>query len=300
MKKTKNFLDEVKSMNIIICCASGLSSSIIAQKMRVEIRSRNLDYKVASINLDDLEGYLNTVDIILVAPQIASQLQFIEKSVEDKGILVSLISRSDYVNFDGVKLVEQIQFLRGQSLPVENRDNNYNEKSLFKRSYVFFRNCLIQIVMILAFSTLIYVIRNLIHLKIIDLIFFPLELIIINSFTIYVTVILGYNFGKELKIRSDISLVLGFLVYTCLLPINFINDYSILIMGKITYIDLKYFGFEYSFLAIFISFLALTLYRFLENRLLGKWKEILPKMFEPVIPLLIIFTMILLIRNLIY
>ncbi len=88
-------------MKLLICCASGMSSSLLVQKMRDEVKLQKLhDIKIGSCSKDQLHKYIEEADVVLIAPQ----LHFFEQEIHDLASLhqtrVINISMDDYGSFN--------------------------------------------------------------------------------------------------------------------------------------------------------------------------------------------------------
>lgn len=67
-------------MKLLVCCASGMSSSLLVQKMRDEVKRQQLNgIKIGSCSRDQLRKYIDEADVILIAPQ----LHFFEQQIND-------------------------------------------------------------------------------------------------------------------------------------------------------------------------------------------------------------------------
>ena len=69
-------------MKKLLCCANGLSTSILMQKMRKWGKEKGIELEVIAKPSSDIENVYKDYDCILVGPQIAYQLE------EIKGIAV--------------------------------------------------------------------------------------------------------------------------------------------------------------------------------------------------------------------
>ena len=69
-------------MKILLCCANGLSTRILMQKMRKWGKEIGIELEVIAKPSSDIENVYKDYDCILVGPQIAYQLE------EIKGIAV--------------------------------------------------------------------------------------------------------------------------------------------------------------------------------------------------------------------
>lgn len=126
-------------MKILICCANGMSSSLIVQKMREEIKSRGLsEVKVGACAVTQYLHYLDEADVILIAPQ----LQFMEhefKSTENQhSTKIRFIDSQAYGNLNAAVILDQalgkenktiqsekphaiVQWLKTRVVPVANK-----------------------------------------------------------------------------------------------------------------------------------------------------------------------------------
>lgn len=83
-------------VNILLCCSTGMSSSILVKKMRSEAKKMNIDAAIGAGDMKEAKAYLSKVDILLIAPQMymqAKRLRQIGKSCNTK---VFIIDRSDF------------------------------------------------------------------------------------------------------------------------------------------------------------------------------------------------------------
>lgn len=83
-------------MRIILCCSQGMSSSIFVRAMRKEIKEQNLDSTVASIDIFELNKYIDKADMILLAPQVKYAFKDVSEMSKNYNIPTILISESDY------------------------------------------------------------------------------------------------------------------------------------------------------------------------------------------------------------
>ncbi|WP_052466646.1 PTS transporter subunit EIIC [Beduini massiliensis] len=84
-------------MKLLVCCASGMSSSLLVQKMRDEVKKQQLNgIKIGSCSKDQLRKYIDEADVVLIAPQ----LHFFEQQIHDLAVdhdtRVINISMDDY------------------------------------------------------------------------------------------------------------------------------------------------------------------------------------------------------------
>lgn len=92
-------------MNVLICCAGGMSSSLLVQKMRDEIKSREINHiKVGACAISQLHQYIKEADILLVAPQV----NFISSQLDNQDIPVFYITSEEYGTLNASSLLDRI------------------------------------------------------------------------------------------------------------------------------------------------------------------------------------------------
>lgn len=94
---------------ILVCCSSGMSSSLLVSRMREEVEDRGLvDVKIGSCSVSQIRQYIGEADILLFAPQIS----FLNNDLDHFGDLshtkIMTISSKDYGTLDTVSIVDMI------------------------------------------------------------------------------------------------------------------------------------------------------------------------------------------------
>ncbi len=90
-------------MKILVCCAGGMSSSLLVRRMRDEVKKQHLDnIKIGSCGRNELYRYIDEADVILLAPQ----LTFMKENLSAKHKLME-ISYEDYGNLDAVAILKK-------------------------------------------------------------------------------------------------------------------------------------------------------------------------------------------------
>ncbi|MEG0469681.1 MAG: hypothetical protein RR562_07205, partial [Longicatena sp.] len=98
-------------MNVLLCCCSGFSTSILVKAMREEaIRIGRQDIKIGSIGADMLYEYIDRSDVILIAPQLFHEYDHLKKLADDAGKPMYVVNRDDYGNMDGKKVLSNMLF----------------------------------------------------------------------------------------------------------------------------------------------------------------------------------------------
>lgn len=98
---------------IMICCAHGMSSSLIAEKTSKAAKDKGFDAEVFAVPRSEIGDKLKTkkVDAILIGPSLRFQIDNIKKQVSDSGqdTGVDVIGMQAYGMLDGEKILTQAE-----------------------------------------------------------------------------------------------------------------------------------------------------------------------------------------------
>ena len=95
-------------MNVLLLCASGLSTSILVNNMRQYAKN---DEKIFACSASELPKYLLEADVILVGPQIHYLLESIEKTIDPTRQVLTMMDKLAYRQMDGSKMLQQARDL---------------------------------------------------------------------------------------------------------------------------------------------------------------------------------------------
>lgn len=93
-------------INIVLFCAGGMSTSLLANKMRQAAADRGLLVTVEAYPLTQLEVVGSTADIILLGPQVRHQKGKVTGAFPDKPM--AIIDMAAYGMVDGKKVIDQV------------------------------------------------------------------------------------------------------------------------------------------------------------------------------------------------
>jgi PTS system cellobiose-specific IIB component len=94
------------TMNILLCCAAGMSTSLLVTKMEKAAQEMGVDAKIWAVSADEVKQNLDHADVLLLGPQIRYKLPQLKKEAEMKGVPVDMINPSDYGMVNGKKVLE--------------------------------------------------------------------------------------------------------------------------------------------------------------------------------------------------
>ncbi|RNB55292.1 PTS sugar transporter subunit IIB [Brevibacillus gelatini] len=93
-------------MNILLCCAAGMSTSLLVQKMEQAAREKGLEAKIWAVSADEVKQHIDQAQVLLLGPQVRYKLAEMKKVGEARGIPVDVISPVDYGSLNGKKVLE--------------------------------------------------------------------------------------------------------------------------------------------------------------------------------------------------
>ncbi len=99
--------------NILLCCAAGMSTSLLVTKMKKAAEADGVEAKIWAVAIEDVESNLGEADVVLLGPQIRYKLPTVKKVCGEKNVPVDVINTSDYGMMNGKKVVNQALKLIG-------------------------------------------------------------------------------------------------------------------------------------------------------------------------------------------
>lgn len=92
---------------ILLCCAAGMSTSMVVKKMQEAASSKNLSVEVTAVGLDEFDANLDTYDCFLLGPQIKYKLNDFKRRADAVGKPVAVINAMDYGMMKGEKILDE-------------------------------------------------------------------------------------------------------------------------------------------------------------------------------------------------
>lgn len=93
---------------VILVCASGMSTSLLMNKMRKAAKAKNLDLLVEAYPVADIEQFSEAADVVLLGPQIRHQIENVKQVVDCP---VASIDLQVYGRMDGEQVIQQVMSL---------------------------------------------------------------------------------------------------------------------------------------------------------------------------------------------
>ena len=60
---------------IFLCCAAGMSTSMLVERMKQSAASRDIDVDITAVPVSEFDQIIEDADVILLGPQVKFQLQ---------------------------------------------------------------------------------------------------------------------------------------------------------------------------------------------------------------------------------
>lgn len=95
-------------MRIILACAAGMSTSLLANNIQREAQERGVDVTVEAMSTSSLDETLwRSVDVVLLGPQMRHQLDDLAAKGAQFHVPVEAIPPQDYAMANGQHVLEQ-------------------------------------------------------------------------------------------------------------------------------------------------------------------------------------------------
>jgi PTS system cellobiose-specific IIB component len=91
-------------INVLLCCASGMSTSLLVEKMQRAANEKGIDVHIWAVNANEISEQVKKADVVLLGPQARYARDQIIKFVGDTPC--ELISMRDYGMMDGESVLE--------------------------------------------------------------------------------------------------------------------------------------------------------------------------------------------------
>lgn len=85
----------------MLVCSAGMSTSLLVTKMEAAAKAKGEDVKIFAVSEAEANRYFDTIDVLLLGPQVRYLKKKIEKAVEGKNIPVEVIESIDYGTMNG-------------------------------------------------------------------------------------------------------------------------------------------------------------------------------------------------------
>ncbi len=98
-------------MNILLVCSGGMSTSMLAEKMREAAEAKGIEAKIWAVGEQAAADNVPQADVVLVGPQMRFKVAGFQK--EYPGTPIDSIDTRNYGMMNGVAVIEQALALIG-------------------------------------------------------------------------------------------------------------------------------------------------------------------------------------------
>jgi len=90
---------------ILLCCAAGMSTSMVVKKMRESATNKGIEVQIDAIGLEEFDSHLAEYDCFLLGPQIKYKLNDFKIKADQADKPIAVINQMDYGMMKGEKIL---------------------------------------------------------------------------------------------------------------------------------------------------------------------------------------------------
>lgn len=92
---------------ILLCCAAGMSTSMVVKKMLQAAEQKNIAVEINAVGLDEFDANLANYDCFLLGPQIRYKLNDFKVKADAVNKPIAVINQMDYGMMKGDKILDE-------------------------------------------------------------------------------------------------------------------------------------------------------------------------------------------------
>lgn len=93
-------------MNILLCCAAGMSTSLLVSKMEAAAKEQGIEAVIWAEGAGAINSHIDKADVLLLGPQVRYLLPQMKKLGEQKNIPVDSINPVHYGMCNGAEVLK--------------------------------------------------------------------------------------------------------------------------------------------------------------------------------------------------
>lgn len=94
-------------MRIVLCCAAGMSTSMLVSKMQHAALGRGLEIDIKAVPVAEFERILPDADVVLLGPQVQFEAVRLTAIAAPQGKSVAVIDMMDYGMMRGEQVLDK-------------------------------------------------------------------------------------------------------------------------------------------------------------------------------------------------
>lgn len=96
----------MENLKVLLCCGAGMSSGFLANNARKIAKKQKLSVSVEARSHSEVAQHLNYIDVLLLGPHYATELENFKKTAAPYGVKVAIIPQDIYASLDGARLID--------------------------------------------------------------------------------------------------------------------------------------------------------------------------------------------------
>ncbi|AGB40264.1 phosphotransferase system cellobiose-specific component IIB [Halobacteroides halobius DSM 5150] len=94
-------------MKILLACVCGMSTSMLAEKMKQTAQEKNIDIVVEANTVDNVTEIIKKYDVVLLGPQVGYKKESLQEVANEYRIPLEVIDPLPYGKLDGATVLDQ-------------------------------------------------------------------------------------------------------------------------------------------------------------------------------------------------
>jgi PTS system cellobiose-specific IIB component len=94
-------------MRIVLCCAAGMSTSMLVSKMQHAAAGRGMEIDIKAVPVAEFERVLPDADVVLLGPQVQFEAARLSAIATPQGKSVAVIDMMDYGMMRGEQVLDK-------------------------------------------------------------------------------------------------------------------------------------------------------------------------------------------------
>ncbi|QTF10614.1 PTS sugar transporter subunit IIB [Brenneria izadpanahii] len=91
---------------ILLCCAAGMSTSMLVQRMEKVAKEKGIDVEIKAVGFEEFNEVVSQYDCCLLGPQIKYKLAEFKEIADEKNKPIAVINTIDYGMMNGEKVLK--------------------------------------------------------------------------------------------------------------------------------------------------------------------------------------------------
>lgn len=98
----------MNNIKVLLCCGAGMSSGFLASNARKAAKKQKLPISVEARSHSEAAEFLSSIDILLLGPHYAAELEKFETMAAPYQVPVQVIPQDIYAMLDGERLLKLV------------------------------------------------------------------------------------------------------------------------------------------------------------------------------------------------